>query len=73
MKSSDMAVEAVLILILLIIGIVTVYPFLNVLALSFNESGDSIKGGITIWPRVFTLLPSQQDTAGAGLSGSKDT
>ncbi len=55
MKSSDMAVEAVLILILLIIGIVTVYPFLNVLALSFNESGDSIKGGITIWPRVFTL------------------
>lgn len=55
MKASDFWIEAVLIVLLVIIAVITVYPFLNVLALSFNESGDSIKGGITIWPRVFTL------------------
>ncbi|WP_027084848.1 carbohydrate ABC transporter permease [Cohnella panacarvi] len=35
--------------------IVTLYPFLNVLALSFNDSIDSVRGGITIYPREFTL------------------
>ena len=41
--------------ILILICIVTIYPFLNVLALSFNNSGDSIRGGIYIFPRKFTL------------------
>lgn len=35
--------------------IVTLYPFLNVLAISFNDSYDTVKGGIYIWPRVFTM------------------
>lgn len=35
--------------------VVTLYPFLNVLALSLNESIDSVRGGITIYPREFTL------------------
>jgi len=34
---------------------VTLYPFLNVIAVSFNDSTDTIKGGITIFPRVPTL------------------
>lgn len=54
-KKSDFIIEAVIVILLLIIAIITVYPFLNVLALSFNEAGDSIKGGITIFPRKFTL------------------
>lgn len=40
------------------IGIVTVatlYPFLNVLAISFNDSVDTVRGGISIFPRQFTL------------------
>jgi putative aldouronate transport system permease protein len=41
--------------IMIFIVIVTLYPFLNVLAISFNESQDTVKGGITIFPRVFTL------------------
>ncbi len=41
--------------ILMLIVIVTIYPFLNVLAISFNDANDTIKGGIHIWPRVFTL------------------
>jgi len=47
----DFMVYAVLIL----ICIATIYPFLNVLAFSFNESGDSVRGGIHIFPRKFTL------------------
>ena len=44
----------VLFTIMIITGILTLYPFLNVLALSFNEAYDSIKGGIYIIPRKFT-------------------
>lgn len=39
----------------IIVTILTLYPFLNVLALSFNDSIDSVRGGITIFPREFTL------------------
>jgi putative aldouronate transport system permease protein len=39
----------------MLLGIVTLYPFLNVAAISLNESLDTVKGGITLWPRVFTL------------------
>jgi len=35
--------------------IVTIYPFLNVLAISLNNSVDTVRGGITIFPRQFTL------------------
>ncbi|WP_026675152.1 carbohydrate ABC transporter permease [Alkalihalobacterium bogoriense] len=35
--------------------IVMLYPFLNVLAISLNESTDTVRGGIHIWPRAFTL------------------
>ncbi|KAB8126276.1 carbohydrate ABC transporter permease [Gracilibacillus oryzae] len=35
--------------------IVTLYPFLNVLAISLNDSTDTIRGGIYLWPREFTL------------------
>ena len=42
-------------IVLMLLGIVTLYPFLNVAAISLNESLDTVKGGITLWPRVFTL------------------
>jgi putative aldouronate transport system permease protein len=33
---------------------VTLYPFLNMFALSFNDANDSIRGNIHIWPREWT-------------------
>ena len=39
-----------------IVVIVTLYPFLNVLAISLNSSTDTVRGGIHIWPREFTLV-----------------
>lgn len=38
-----------------IVAIVTLYPFLNVLAISLNDSVDTVRGGIYLWPRVFTF------------------
>ena len=35
--------------------VVTLYPFLNVLAISLNNSTDTVRGGIYLWPREFTL------------------
>ncbi|KKI92402.1 sugar ABC transporter permease [Bacillus sp. SA1-12] len=40
---------------LTIVMVVTLYPFLNVLAISLNESTDTVRGGIYIWPREFTF------------------
>lgn len=35
--------------------IVTLYPFLNTIVISFNAGNDTIRGGIYLWPRQFTL------------------
>ncbi|XEC93965.1 carbohydrate ABC transporter permease [Paenibacillus tarimensis] len=34
--------------------IVTLYPFINTLAVSLNDANDSLRGGIYLWPRVLT-------------------
>src|SRR6056297_609942 len=53
---------------------ITLYPFLNTLAVSLNEGLDSIKGGIYLWPREFTtynyesLLTDPQIFHAAGVS-----
>ncbi|WP_440119504.1 carbohydrate ABC transporter permease [Paenibacillus sp. QZ-Y1] len=36
------------------IAIITLYPFVNTLAVSFNAGNDTIRGGIYLWPRVWT-------------------
>ncbi|MNC17441.1 L-arabinose transport system permease protein AraQ [compost metagenome] len=35
--------------------IVTMYPFVNMIAVSFNDANDAVKGGIYLWPRMWTL------------------
>ncbi|WP_169834502.1 carbohydrate ABC transporter permease [Paenibacillus donghaensis] len=34
---------------------VTLYPFLNTIAISLNEGNDTIRGGIYLWPREWTI------------------
>src|SRR5665647_661679 len=36
--------------------VVTLYPFLNTLAISFNDAADTLKGGIYVWPREWTMF-----------------
>ncbi len=54
--------------------VVTLYPVLNTLAISFNDGIDAVKGGIHLWPRVFTwknyttVLRKQNIATGAMIS-----
>ena len=41
-------------IILCLIMVITLYPVLNTVAYSFNDGMDAVKGGITIWPRVWS-------------------
>ncbi|WP_426450845.1 carbohydrate ABC transporter permease [Paenibacillus sp. S-38] len=52
---SDRLFDVVLYAAMIFTVIVTLYPFLNVLAISLNDSTDTVRGGIHIWPREFTL------------------
>jgi len=44
---------------LVLIAFVTLYPFWNTIAVSFNDAMDTIQGGITFLPRKFTLFNYQ--------------
>lgn len=37
-----------------------ILPFLNILALSFNSGADAARGGVTFWPREFSLENYQE-------------
>lgn len=40
---------------LIILSLAMVYPLLNTLAVSFNDGMDTVRGGIYLWPRIFSL------------------
>lgn len=64
---SDRIFDLVVYVVITFVTIATLYPFLNVLAISFNDSTDSIKGGITVFPRVFTFKNYETIFAYSGL------
>lgn len=47
------------VILLILFMVIVVYPFINVIAISFNEGSDAVKGGIYLWPRKFTLANYQ--------------
>ena len=40
---------------MIVFVLVTLYPVVNTLVLSFNDGTDAVRGGIYLWPRKFTL------------------
>lgn len=62
MKSTneDKIFDTIKVILLVFLVIITLYPFLNVLAVSFNDASDTVRGGITIFPRKFTLFNYKQ-------------
>jgi len=52
---SDYVLDILLVVIMVFVFVATLYPFLNSLAISLNEANDTILGGITVFPRKFTL------------------
>lgn len=51
----DWIFDTINVIIMLIVVFVTLYPFINSLAISLNDADDTVRGGITFYPRVFTL------------------
>lgn len=55
MSLPDRAFIIVNTLLMTLIAVITLYPFLHVLAISLNDAVDTMKGGITIWPREWSF------------------
>ena len=57
MKTSgaDKAFTVINTIIMTLFLIITLYPILNTLAVSFNDGIDSARGGIHFWPRIFSI------------------
>ena len=55
MRKKITAIDIILVLVFVMVIIITLYPFLNVLAISFNDATDTIKNINFIIPRMFTL------------------
>ncbi len=55
MRKKISAIDIILVLVFVMVIIITLYPFLNVLAISFNDATDTIKNINFIIPRMFTL------------------
>ena len=53
--NSDIAFNILLYTAMILFSITVLYPFIYLTALSFNQGIDALRGGITLWPRKFTL------------------
>lgn len=51
--------QVVNIFIMLLVCVIMLYPYLNQVAIAFNEGMDAMMGGITVYPRKFTLANFQ--------------
>ncbi len=54
-KRQDVVFPIVNAIILIILMAITLYPVINTVAYSFSDDIDALRGGITVYPRVFSL------------------
>ncbi|MCD1260067.1 carbohydrate ABC transporter permease [Paenibacillus athensensis] len=55
LSASDKFFMTIIYALLCVLVIITFYPFWNSLVISLNTGSDTALGGVTIWPRDFTL------------------
>lgn len=55
LSSSDKIVRTIIYAVLTVLTFITFYPFWNSFVISFNTGADTALGGVTFWPRDFTL------------------
>jgi ABC-type sugar transport system, permease component len=55
LSPGDRIMVVAIYILLTLLGFVTFYPFWNSLVISFNSGLDTSLGGVTFWPRVWTL------------------
>lgn len=54
-KNKERIFEIVIAVVMIFLMFVMIYPFWNALVIAFNEGTDTSRGGITFWPRIWTL------------------
>ena len=54
-STGDRVLLSVVYALLAVMAFVAFYPFWNAAVISFNNGTDTLRGGITFWPRAFTL------------------
>ncbi|MGO4180547.1 carbohydrate ABC transporter permease [Paenibacillus sp. MCAF9] len=52
---SDRILSVTIYIILVLLAFVTFYPFWNAMVISLNSGSDTALGGVTFWPRAFTM------------------
>ncbi len=57
---SDYVIDIVTVVVIVLVFVLTLYPFLNSLAISLNDADNTTLGGITIYPRIFTTKNYEQ-------------
>ena len=55
----DKIIDSIIVFFMVLVIIAMLYPMWNTLAVSFNDARDSIKGGIYLWPRKWSLYNYQ--------------
>lgn len=55
LPADEIVFKALSVILLVLLCALIVLPFLNVLALAFNDGKDAMRGGITFFPRVWSL------------------
>ncbi len=53
-RQRDIAFPIVNTIVLCVMMFLTLYPVINTVAISFNDGTDALRGGIGLWPRVFS-------------------
>lgn len=59
-RSEDRLFMAFVYTFLILVFLVTFYPFWNILVLSLNSADDAVRGGLYLWPRSFSLQSYQE-------------
>lgn len=55
----DKIIDSIIVFFMILVVIAMLYPMWNTLIMSFNDARDSIKGGIYLWPRKWSLYNYQ--------------
>lgn len=54
-RANNIGAEIIMYVILTLTAFVTLFPFINTLAVSLNKAYDTSRGGIYLYPRIFTM------------------
>lgn len=54
-SASTVVFDIVVYILLVLVFIICLYPFWNIFVISVNDALDTLKGGLYLWPRIFTL------------------